>query len=241
PSPTPTWTDTFTPTQTPTWTWTPTWTSTPTWTFTSTPTRTSTATPTSTATSTPTSSPTNTPTPTSTSTATNTATVTPTPPSGIAIGKKVSELQAHSGDTLVYDLALTITGSPAFNVVVTDTLPTHLSFVGFGTTPSGAQTQQIGQILTWSFSSLAVGNYDLYYQAKVDGFLQDGTLLENQAQAVMTGGSPVTTKADVTVFGETLVQIGVYNEAGELVRSILVAKFSQPINSFQLSTASLTS
>ncbi len=235
-TPTPTLTNTFTTTPTDTFTLTdtstPTSTPTATFTFTSTLTNTATSTPTNTATNTDTRTATSTPTPTATNTATLTPTSTPT--AGILIGKTVSQSTVSNGVTLTYDIPLTVTGNTAMDVVVADTLPAGLSFVEFGSTPSGAVSSQQGSLLTWSFPSLAVGTYNLYYQAQMNGVLQGGTVLENTASATYAGGGPVTAMANVTVAGNYTVKVGVYNEAGELIETLQVTQLSQSVNSFQL-------
>src|ERR1019366_3863285 len=103
------------------------------------------------------------------------------------------------------------------------------TFNGFGVEPAGTTQQQNGSLLTWNLPPLPVGTYGLFYSVKVNNFVQAGTLLENQVWANNAGSAPVTAKADVTVIGDYTIKIGVYNEAGELVKIIKIMHLSQPV------------
>ncbi len=239
---TPTLTDTSTSTNSPTntFTYTSTFTPTmtPTQTFTPTPTNTATLTPTSTDTSTPTKSPT----PSATATPTNTFTSTPTPVAEVAIQKKASETTASSGDIINYDITLNVTGSTAFNPVVVDTLPANVTFNSYGSDPPGTTTlPPTGSLLTWNLPNLSPGTYDLFYSAQINNFVAGGTVLVNKAWVTYLGGGPVTAVANVTVAGQYTIQVNVYNEAGEVVKTILVTQMSQPILNIQLAPATITS
>ncbi len=245
PTNSPTNTSSNTPTLTPTNTPTPT----PTYTFTNTDTPTPSATPTKTPTFTPTFTPTLTPTPTDTFTPTLTFTFTPTPTNtstptpGIQIQKSASETSAHPGDTLTYKILLSVSGSTASNVQVTDTLPAQVAFLGLGQpSPSvvGEAMGENGSVLAWSFPSLNPGVYQLPYTVAVSSTLVEQTVLLNNAQVVFSGGRPQSVTAPVTVVFPITVQVAVYNSVGELVKTLLVQNFAQTISSFQLSSTSLT-
>ena len=81
---------------------------------------------------------------------------------------------------------------------------------------------------------MPLGNYNLSYQATVGGFLAGGAVLQNQAWLTALGQAPQTVSASVTVNGEFTVRIGVYNEAGELVKEILIKQYSEPIENIQI-------
>jgi flagellar hook assembly protein FlgD len=259
---TPTTTLTFTPSATPTptatWTATGTFTNTPpatnTWTYTATASFTSTpsSTPTPTDTPTPTSTPTDTLTstftktstltPTATSTTTFSATPTFTPLGLVTISKQVSASTAGAGSALLYTLTLNVANSNAQNLVVTDLLPTNLTFQSFGTSPSGVTPayNQATSVMNWSMPSpLAPGQYQMTYQAMVNNLVAAGMNIQNCALATFLGG---TANACVTTqtIGQYTVKVGVYNEAGELVESLPVNQYSQAINSFNLSSGSIT-
>ncbi len=165
---------------------------------------------------------------------------------GVALAKTVSETTAQSGDTLTYDLNLTVTGNSVSGLVATDILPSGVSYVGPGTnTPAGlptpAYTAANGQ-LTWNLPPLGVGSYQLAYQVKVNNFVPGGTTLMNNAQASSPETAPVSASVGVSVIGEYTVKIGVYNSAGELVDTITSEQLSQPLNNITLgSSGAITS
>ncbi|HJT23337.1 MAG TPA: hypothetical protein VJ873_02095, partial [bacterium] len=262
PTPTNTFTFTATPTNTPTDTPTPTLpntatntpTRTPTDTATNTKTPTSSFTPTNTATPTPSYTPTHTatstrtPTPTFTPTPTNTPTQTPTPtpPLNITVNKSVYPATVQSGNSLAYTIEVNVTGNSATGVVVTDTLPADVTFLGFGSSPAGTVTNFNSSIsqLTWTLpASLPIGTYSLSYQTSVNNFMVGGTVITNGAQLTYPGlGTPLFTSASATVIGNFTVKIDVYNEAGEVVKQIFTQQLSQPLNNFTIqSTDSITS
>jgi uncharacterized repeat protein (TIGR01451 family) len=97
------------------------------------------------------------------------------------MAKQVSETTAKSGDTLTYSIGITVTGNTANNVVVTDVLPSGLTFGAFGTMPAGAVTTGSNPPnLKWTLPSpLAVGAYQVTYTAQVNSFVPAGTLTNN--------------------------------------------------------------
>jgi uncharacterized repeat protein (TIGR01451 family) len=147
------------------------------------------------------------------------------------MAKQVSETTARAGDILTYSIGITVTGNSASNVVVTDVLPSGLTFVGFGTVPAGAVTVANPPSLKWTLPSpLVVGTYQLTYQASVNSFVTGGTITNN-AQLTYTGlSAPVTSGVSVQLVGLYTVSVNIYNSAGEVVKTILVKQFSQPIS-----------
>ena len=254
-TPTVTLTDTSTPTYTATVTFTPsasfsptrTFTATATGTFTSTATSTNTTTATSTPTVTFTHTPTFTPTITSTFTVTFTPTASPTntdtlTPS-VQLMKSASATTASMSATIQYTLTLKVLGSAATAVQVNDTLPSQVIFTGFGSpSPSmpGQTMSANGPILTWSFPLLSPGTYLLPYSVQVNSGLM-GTTLVNTAQGSFISGISLPVTASVLVPAPIQLKIGVYNEAGELIKEIYAQNSSQPVSLFQLSTTSITS
>ncbi len=155
----------------------------------------------------------------------------------------MSEASAQSGDTLTYDLNLTVTGNSDPGLVVTDILPSGVSYVGPGTnTPAGLPTPSYNPSnsqLTWNLPSpLAVGSYQLAYQAQVGNLVAGGTTLMNNAQASSPETAPVSASVGVLMIGEYTVKIGVYNSAGELVESISSEELSHPLNNITLGSSS---
>jgi uncharacterized repeat protein (TIGR01451 family) len=157
----------------------------------------------------------------------------------LSLGKQASETTVRSGDVVAYVLGLTVSGNNANGVTVTDRLPPGVSYAGPGTnSPSflpppsfnAAATQ-----LSWALPPLAPGYYQLAYQLNVNNLLTGGTVLTNLAVAgSLQISGPVSASASVTVAGEYTVKIGVYNEAGELVKVIFTQKYSQPVLSVTL-------
>ena len=229
-------TSTLTPTDTATLQFTATETGTAT--LTHTPTNTATVTDTRTVTDTATNTATFTATWTPTYTATSTNTPTPTPPTGVSMNKQVSSPSAQSGNTLTYTLNVAVTGNSVQNIVVTDPLPTTETFLAFVSSPTGTSTSSAGGLLTWTLPSpLSAGNYQLVYQAQLNNLLTAGSAITNTAQLTDLGGGPVTASVSVLVTGQYTVNIGVYNEAGELIDTIKTEQLSQPIDNFALASS----
>ncbi len=248
---TPTLTNTNTSTPTPTNTLTPTITNTPVPSATATDTPTVTNTNSSTATTTNTFSPTITNTPpapatsTFTSTSTNTLTFTPTstPTSLLAISKLVSETAAKAGDVLTYSIGVTVAGLSLTSPVITDTLPADMTFVSFGTSPSGTTTSfnsSTDQLMWILPSPLAPGVYTFTYQTQINTFAPANVPLRNGVEITYPGlPTPVSTSIPVTVIGNFTVKINIYNSAGEIVKSIPIESFSSAISNIILSTTNM--
>jgi len=157
----------------------------------------------------------------------------------VGLSKQVSETQAHAGDALTYSIAVTVTGNSATGLVVTDILPPNVTFTGFTATNlvPGTFTQATG-VLQWVMPSpLAVGVYTLSYQTQVNNFVPANTVILNKAQLTGPTLAPINVSAPVTTIGNFTVKVNVYNSAGEVVKTILVQVFSQPVNSITLSTS----
>lgn len=131
----------------------------------------------------------------------------------------------------------------ASSVTVKDNLPAQMTFVGFGPVPTGGVTQAVGNNLTWTFPSLPVGAVTLTYQAKIADLLTGGTVLTNNAQLTYAGNpNPQNASVNVVIEAVYTVKIGVYNEAGELVKQIFVKELSQQITNINLlQTPTITS
>ncbi len=86
--------------------------------------------------------------------------------------------------------------------------------------------------------ALAPGSYQLSYQTQVNSFVAGGTVLTNRAVMTSPNGGPVTSAVPVTVYGSYTVKIAVYNEAGELVDTILTEQLSQPLENIVLESSS---
>jgi flagellar hook assembly protein FlgD len=237
PTNTATVTDTRTPTNTATNTNTFTWTFTPTNTYTPSPTFTFTLTPTNTATSTFTRTPTNTYTDTPTFTYTFTATFTPTPtPSftptatpNLILSKRSVETTARALDTVQYQLIYANPGSsPVMNATLTDSLPTTLAanYVAGSASALGAY-DPVGNTLTWTIPAIPAGaSVTLTYELKFTLQGAHYNPVVNNAKLVFPGGI-LTASNSVSVIGSYLVQMSVYNSAGELIKTITT--FDSPL------------
>ena len=130
--------------------------------------------------------------------------------------------------------------------MVTDVLPAHLNFVSFGQVPTGVTTNwSLGtRTMTWTLASLSAGQtYQFTYQAQVDNFVQQGTILTNNAQlAYAETSTPKKASVNVTLSTLYTVHVSVYNSAGELVKVIWVQELSNGIPDFSfLNGSSITS
>jgi len=137
---------------------------------------------------------------------------------------------------LTYTLNFSVLGNSATGLVVTDSLPSEVSYQSTLSAPSGTSVN-LSQPPLAVFSPpspLSTGNYQIIYSVRVNDFLRGGTILTNRAQLTHLTGAPVTATASVRVTGEFTVRIGVYNEAGEVVKQFPVEHFSQPIDNISL-------
>jgi uncharacterized repeat protein (TIGR01451 family) len=156
------------------------------------------------------------------------------------MGKSVSKTSANAGDLLNYSIGITVTGNSVSNVVVTDILPVDISFVSYGSAPAGTTENATPPPLKWTLPSpLAPGIYQLNYQTQVNGFVS-GETITNNAQLTSAGlATPLTSSANVQITGLVTVNINIYNSAGEVVKTIKVKQYSQPISSITLSQSNL--
>jgi fimbrial isopeptide formation D2 family protein len=152
--------------------------------------------------------------------------------------EQVSQTTAQAGNTLTYSIVITVTGNNAANLVVTDQLPPNVTFTQFLSSPAGTSSSApSSNQLSWTLSStLAPGTYQITYQVTVNSFVQSGVVLTNTAQVTYTGlNMPLTSSVNVMVSGGSYtVKVNVYNSSGEVVKQILTASFSQPVDNINL-------
>jgi len=235
-------TSTHTPTVTPTdtvthtHTWTPvytfTWTDTPT--ETPTHTNTFTATETWTATDSPTATETATWTHTVTETFTPTLTYTPTPRAEMRLVKTGLPETPKAGDLVRYDLTITVDQSPASAVTLVDDLPTGLlpSTVTFVSGPAGTV---VGNQITWVIGTLTPGVVTVSFMVRVDPAAEAEPVLRNVGHATSPDTQDADAYADTKVRGDVQVIVGIYNEAGEVVKRLPVKYLSRPVVEMDLS------
>lgn len=128
-----------------------------------------------------------------------------------------------------YDLIFHVKEATASAVVLVDTLPSGLdpTTVSFIDGPIGTVN---GNILTWVLGTVTPGDVKISFSVQVDPAAEGESVLTNQAQATSPSGQPVDAAASVKVKGDVQVSLGVYNDAGELVRSFPVIYMSNPID-----------
>lgn len=143
-----------------------------------------------------------------------------------------------------FTLTLHVNG-PTSGIVVTDTLPAQMTYLGPLTNnpsslPAAVFNGGTNQLI-WTLPALAAGTYQLNYQAQINNLVPAGTSLTNNAVLSYPGAPPLAVSAQVTALGGYTVKIGVYNSAGELVATIYTQANLQPVNSFTLSSQGITS
>jgi uncharacterized repeat protein (TIGR01451 family) len=164
----------------------------------------------------------------------------------VTILKTASKTTAQIGDTITYTISLAVVSSSVNSVTVMDTLPANMSFVSFISSPPGTVSVYVPStsLLEWTNPTLALGNYQFTYQTKVDDSFVCGLPIVNLAQLNYQGlATPLTSSVTVkTLACDFTVRVGVYNEAGELVKMVLVELLSEPVNSIDLkATNTITS
>jgi len=113
----------------------------------------------------------------------------------ITITKEAPDSIYVAGDTLTYSLVLGNAGvRTAYNVVVRDTLPSELMFIG----SSGGQ--QTGDMITWNRDKLEAGEFDtLQLTAAIRMPVEDRTMIINRARAYSVEGSVDSSRWQIRV------------------------------------------
>jgi uncharacterized repeat protein (TIGR01451 family) len=154
----------------------------------------------------------------------------------VNIGKTVSDNSPHSNETLTYGINISVPANAASGVTITDTVPAGLQYMGASPLsnppgpgsftalglPTPGTTPGMGTLLVWNFPGpIPPGNYTLNYTASVPNLVPAGTVYLNQAALTYPQmGTPQIASAASTVTGNYTVKIDVYNEAGEVVKTI---------------------
>ena len=145
---------------------------------------------------------------------------------------------------MTYTIGVTVLGNTVTGVVVTDTLPTNMSFVSLGTVGAGSATFNAAlSLIDWTLPSpLSPGVYSLSYNTQVNSLVVGGTEIVNGANLNCVGlTNPLTSSVTVKVTGNYTIRVGVYNEAGELIKQLLLKQYSNGINSIDLKGGPITS
>jgi flagellar hook assembly protein FlgD len=143
---------------------------------------------------------------------------------------------------VTYRLSVDVVGRPGANVRVWDTVPAGLEFVGATPSPTPASTFTVltlvtpgptpgtGHLLVWEFPHLPAGGHTVSYVARVRDMTFGGAVIVNEAAlAHPLAPTPQVTQCPLTVRGDWLLRVLVFNEAGEVVKTILVTEFSEPL------------
>ncbi|HTI72493.1 MAG TPA: carboxypeptidase regulatory-like domain-containing protein [Candidatus Limnocylindria bacterium] len=111
----------------------------------------------------------------------------------LALSKSVDVNQANVGDQVTFTLTLSNTGGAATNVMIFDTLPEGLDYLGMvsGPTPGNASARSI----SWQLSLVPAGSQTLAYRAVAQ---LPGTW-NNVAEAVNSPNPPISGSASVVV------------------------------------------
>jgi flagellar hook assembly protein FlgD len=96
-------------------------------------------------------------------------------------------------------------------------------------------------VITWVLGDLSPGTTTVSFTVVVDEAAAGGQLLRNQAQATSSSATTSNATVDSTVRGDVQVTIGIYNAAGELVKTLAVKYLSNPVDDVTLLDAVLTS
>jgi uncharacterized repeat protein (TIGR01451 family) len=154
--------------------------------------------------------------------------------------KTSSVKSAKPLDVITYNLIYFNPGSSTvFNAILVDNLPppSEMSYVN-GSASNGGVYSPSSNTLTWNIPSIAPGiSVTLTYQIQVgaeSASASEGGLLTNKACLSFVGGGTVCASSSVSVIGAYLIQLAVYNQAGELMDTLATFEFPTAINDFTL-------
>ncbi len=101
-----------------------------------------------------------------------------------------------AGGTITYFLTLNVSDANAEDVIVSDPLPEHLTFVEAS---SGSSYDAATRTVTWSLGTLSPNSYVLSVTTQVDATVQDNTIVINTANVRAKGVDSFEASADVTL------------------------------------------
>jgi len=153
----------------------------------------------------------------------------------LKLDKTGSPAAPKAGDFIRYDLTLHVTESAASSVTLTDVLPTGLipSTVAFISGPSGMVS---GHTITWILGTVMPGDVQVSFSVQVDPGTAGETILRNTGHATSLSSLPTDAWASVKVRGDIQVIIGIYNEAGELVRGFPTVYLSNSVDAIDVTS-----
>jgi len=139
-----------------------------------------------------------------------------------------------AGDLVRYDLTITVDQSPASAVTLVDDLPTGLlpSTVRFVSGPVGTV---MGNQITWVIGTVTPGVVTVSFTVQVDPAAEAESVLRNLGHATSPDTVDAEAFADTKVRGDVRVTAAVYNEAGEVVKTLPMRYLSKPVDELDLS------
>ena len=151
--------------------------------------------------------------------------------------KSASEAKAQTWDTVTYTLSYAnLSSATVNNAVITDSLP-NAQAVSFLSASIGGSYNSTTNTITWNIGSLGPGmTGTVSYQVKITLYAAKYSPLVNNAQLSYLGGS-LTTSHSLPVAGGYTVTIAVYNQAGEVVKTLNSYFMSYPVNGFDMSNS----
>jgi uncharacterized repeat protein (TIGR01451 family) len=146
--------------------------------------------------------------------------------------KAASETTAHGADVITYTLTYSNKGgSTIFNAAVTDILPGAMTYVAGSASNGGLYS---GGQISWSIPSLAPGaSLQLTYKAQVGLQVNTGEVLVNNA-CLSYAGTTNCVSNSVTLLGNYVVKITIFNSAGELVKTLNTYELASAISNFSV-------
>jgi uncharacterized repeat protein (TIGR01451 family) len=147
---------------------------------------------------------------------------------------KVSQKTAHPLDDVTYTLTYSNPGFAGIsNVVITDSLPATVAatYVA-GSASNGGVYNPTTNSLTWTIPFVAGGtSVPLTYELQMTMLGAEYNPVVNNAQLTYPGGT-VGASDSVSIIGDYVVNIAIYNGAGELVKTIASFETTFPISGF---------
>lgn len=108
----------------------------------------------------------------------------------LEIAKTVDRSTANAGDTLEYMVVISNDGdSAAQDVLMTDTLPSEVSFVTGSINATGGLWGEAGGVVTWTGAIMNQDLVTITFQADINNNVPDQTIIVNTAEAGWNGNS----------------------------------------------------
>ena len=146
-------------------------------------------------------------------------------------------------DVITYSLAYSNPSAVAvFNAVMVDSLPpvSEMTYEA-GSASNGGVYDSTANTITWNIAEIAPGqSVTLTYQiqAGFESANSSTSTLVNKAQLTYPNGV-VSSSNSVTVSGEYVAHLAIYNQAGELIKSLAIFESGIPIDGFTVVNGTL--